>query len=83
MSLILKGFNGEGRFYMTLIMVLGLISLAIIAERFVYIFVKSSKGRAEFMRNLGKLLQAGKTEDAARLAAKGTTPESKMISAVL
>ena len=83
MSLILKGFNGEGRFYMTLILILGLISLAIIAERFVYIFLRSSKGRAIFMRNLAKLLQSGKNDEAAKLASKEATPLGKMISAVL
>ena len=83
MELILKGFNGEGRYYMSLIIVLGLISLAIIAERFLYIYVRSSKGRAVFMRNVAKLLQAGKVDEATRLAASQTTPLSKVISAVL
>jgi len=83
MSLILKGFNGEGRFYMSVILFLGLVSLAIIAERFIYIFIKSSKGRAEFMRNVAKLLQGGRVDEANRLASSQGTPLARIIAAVL
>jgi biopolymer transport protein ExbB len=83
MSLILKGFNGEGRFYMTVIMILGLISLSIIAERFFYIYIRSSKGRGRFMTNVAKLLQAGRMDEANRLAASQGTPLGRIISAVL
>lgn len=83
MSLILKGFNGEGRFYMTAIMILGLISLSIIAERFFYIYIRSSKGRGRFMTNVAKLLQAGRMDEANRLAASQGTPLGRIISAVL
>jgi len=83
MELILKGFNGEGRFYMTLIMVLGLISLAIIAERFFYIYLKSSKGRASFMRNVAQMLQSGRVAEAGHMAASQNIPLAKIISAIL
>ena len=83
MELILKGFNGEGRFYMTVIMVLGLISLAIIAERFFYIYLKSSKGRAGFMRNVAQMLQTGRVAEAGQMAASQSLPLAKIISAVL
>ena len=83
MDLILKGFAGEGRLYMSIILSLGLISLAIIAERFYYIYIRSSKGRAQFMRNVAKLLQAGRVDEASRLAATQETPLGKIISAVL
>jgi biopolymer transport protein ExbB/TolQ len=83
MSLILKGFNGEGRFYMTVIMILGLISLSIIAERFFYIYIRSSKGRGRFMTNVAKLLQAGRMDEATRLATSQGTPLGRIISAVL
>lgn len=83
MELILKGFQGEGKFYMSLIMVLGIISLAIIAERFYYIYVKSSAGRANFMRNIAQLLQTGRIAEAGHLAASQNFPLAKIISAVL
>jgi biopolymer transport protein ExbB len=83
MELILKGFQGEGKFYMTVILCLGIISLAIIAERFYYIYVKSSAGRANFMRNIAQLLQTGRVAEAGHLAASQNFPLAKIISAVL
>ncbi len=83
MEMILKGFNGEGRFYMSLIMILGIISLAIIAERFYYIYIKSSAGRSDFMRNIAQLLQTGRIAEAGHLAASQNFPLAKIISAVL
>lgn len=83
MELILKGFQGEGKFYMSVILVLGIISLAIIAERFYYIYVKSSAGRANFMRNIAQLLQTGRVAEAGHLAASQNFPLAKIISAVL
>jgi biopolymer transport protein ExbB len=83
MELILKGFQGEGKFYMSVILCLGIISLAIIAERFYYIYVKSSAGRANFMRNIAQLLQTGRIAEAGHLAASQNFPLAKIISAVL
>lgn len=83
MELILKGFEGEGKFYMTVMMIIGIVSLAIIAERFYYIVMKSSSGRANFMRNIAQLLQTGRVAEAGHLAASQTTPLGKIISAVL
>jgi biopolymer transport protein ExbB len=83
MELILKGFQGEGKFYMSVIMILGIISLAIIAERFFYIYLKSSAGRANFMRNIAQLLQTGRVAEAGHLAASQSFPLAKIISAVL
>lgn len=83
MELILKGFQGEGKFYMSIILILGIISLAIIAERFYYIYVKSSAGRANFMRNIAQLLQTGRVAEAGHLAASQNFPLAKIISAVL
>jgi biopolymer transport protein ExbB len=83
MEMILKGFQGEGKFYMSLIMILGIIALAIVAERFYYIYIKSSAGRANFMRNIAQLLQTGRVAEAGHLAASQNFPLAKIISAVL
>jgi biopolymer transport protein ExbB/TolQ len=83
MELILKGFQGEGKFYMSVMMVIGIISLAIIAERFYYIYLKSSAGRANFMRNIAQLLQTGRVAEAGHLSASQSTPLAKIIAAVL
>jgi biopolymer transport protein ExbB len=65
------------------IIILGLSSLAIVAERFFYIFIKSSAGRANFMRNIAQLLQTGRVAEAGHLAASQNFPLAKIISAVL
>jgi biopolymer transport protein ExbB/TolQ len=83
MELILKGFHGEGKFYMSLILALGIIGMAIIAERFFYIYMKSSKGRGNFMRNVAMMLQAGRVAEAGAMAASQDIPLAKIISAVL
>jgi biopolymer transport protein ExbB/TolQ len=83
MEMILKGFQGEGKFYMSVILCFGIVSLAIIAERFYYIYVKSSAGRANFMRNIAQLLQTGRVAEAGHLAASQNFPLAKIISAVL
>ena len=83
MEHILKGFQGEGKFYMSMILLLGIISMAIIAERFYYIYVKSSAGRANFMRNIAQLLQTGRIAEAGHLAASQNFPLARIISAVL
>jgi biopolymer transport protein ExbB/TolQ len=67
MEMILKGFQGEGKFYMSIVLILGIISLAIIVERFYYIYVKSS----------------GRVAEAGHLAASQSFPLAKIISAVL
>jgi biopolymer transport protein ExbB len=83
MEHILKGFQGEGKFYMSVMLILGIISAAIIAERFYYIYMKSSAGRANFMRNIAQLLQTGRVAEAGHLAASQNFPLAKIISAVL
>lgn len=83
MEMILKGFQGEGKFYMSVILCFGIVSLAIIAERFYYIYIKSSAGRANFMRNIAQLLQTGRVAEAGHLAASQNFPLAKIISAVL
>jgi biopolymer transport protein ExbB len=83
MEHIMKGFQGEGKFYMSVMLILGIISLAIICERFYYIYIKSSAGRANFMRNIAQLLQTGRVAEAGHLAASQNFPLAKIISAVL
>ncbi len=83
MELILKGFQGEGKVYMTILICLGIVALAIIAERFFYIFIKCSSGRANFMRNVAQLLQTGRVAEAGQLAAGQNFPLARIISAVL
>jgi biopolymer transport protein ExbB/TolQ len=83
MEHILKGFQGEGKFYMSVMLIIGVISAAIIAERFYYIYIKSSAGRANFMRNIAQLLQTGRVAEAGHLAASQSFPLARIISAVL
>jgi biopolymer transport protein ExbB/TolQ len=83
MEMILKGFQGEGKFYQSLIILMGVIAWAIMLERFFYIYLKSSKGRGSFMRNIAQLLQTGRVAEAGHLAASQEIPLARIISAVL
>ena len=83
MEFILKGFNGEGAIYMSIILSVGVLGLAVMAERFFFIFMKSSKGRGHFMRNIAMMLQAGRVAEAGAMAASMEIPLAKMIAAVL
>ncbi len=61
----------------------GVIAMALVAERIYYIWIKSSLGRGNFMRNIAQLLQTGRVAEAGHLAASQNFPLAKVISAVL
>ncbi len=83
MRYILQGFSGDGSAAMWAILCAGVIALALVAERVYYIWIKSSLGRGNFMRNIAQLLQTGRVAEAGHLAASQNFPLAKVISAVL
>jgi biopolymer transport protein ExbB/TolQ len=83
MNMIIQGMQGEGKYYQFVIVLLGIIGLAICFERFYYIYIKASKGRGNFMRNIAQMLQAGRVAEAANYAATNDFPLARIITAVL
>lgn len=80
---IAQGFQKDGYIFMWFILAFGAIAVALVVERAYYIYIKCSAGRSEFMRNIARLLQAGKLEEAAQHATSKTFPLADVISAVL
>ncbi len=83
MRYILQGFSGDGSTAMWAILSAGVVALALVAERIYYIWIRSSMGRANFMRNVAQLLQTGRVAEAGHLAASHNFPLAKVIAAVL
>jgi len=82
-DMIATSFQTDGKEFMWAILVFAAIALAIIAERTYHIYIKCSKGRAEFMNVIARLLQAGKAEEAGREASRLDIPLAAIVSAVL
>jgi biopolymer transport protein ExbB/TolQ len=85
MEQVMRGFSpeSEGYQFMWVILVLGGLSFGLAAERFLYIILKSSKGRKAFMQNLAGLLKANKIAEAANFANENKLPLGKVMSAIL
>lgn len=83
LNVIAQGFQKEGAFFFWIILIFAGLAAALVVERFYYIYLKCSKGRADFMMNIARLLQAGKYDEAGKHAASRTIPLAGVISAVL
>ena len=83
LNTIIEGFQKDGAVFMWAILMFGGLAVALAAERAYYIYIKCSSGRASFMTNIARLLQAGKYEEAGKHAASKTFPLAGVISAVL
>ncbi|MFC1586645.1 MotA/TolQ/ExbB proton channel family protein [Fibrobacterota bacterium] len=82
-NIIAQGFQREGAMFMWAILIFAGLALALVIERVYYIYFKCSMGRADFMMNIARLLQAGKVDEAGKHAASRTIPLAGVISAVL
>ena len=80
---IASGFQKDGAVFMWAILIFAGLALALVVERIYYIYIKCSSGRANFMSNIARLLQAGKYEEAGRHAQSHSFPLAGVISAVL
>jgi biopolymer transport protein ExbB/TolQ len=85
MEQIIKSFSPDqsGYQFMWVILFVGMAAFGIAIERFLYIFMKSSKGRGAFMQNIGNLLKAGKYDEALSHAQASNLPLGKVIYAIL
>jgi biopolymer transport protein ExbB/TolQ len=69
--------------FMWIICIAGAIGFGFAIERFVYIFLKSSKGRDKFVKDFGGMLASKNFEGAIKLAADSKFPLAKMLGAVV
>ncbi|MDD7299365.1 MULTISPECIES: MotA/TolQ/ExbB proton channel family protein [Fibrobacter] len=85
MSKMLESFNpsSDGWQFMWIILVVGLIGLGFSVERFIYIVVKSAKGRAKFLNQFGQLISAKQYEQAFDLANRSKLPIAKVVAAIV
>lgn len=85
MENVIRGFqpSSEGWEFMWVILLIGAVAIGFTIERFIYIMIKSSKGRANFMKDLAGLLNAKKFAEAASFAKSGSMPLAKVMAAIL
>ena len=85
MSKMLQSFSPEsdGYQFMWIILVVFMIGLGFSIERVVYIMVKSSKGRAKFLADFGKLISSQQFDEALGLANKTKLPIARVMAAIV
>ena len=85
MSKMLQSFSPEsdGYQFMWIILVVFMIGLGFSIERVVYIMVKSSKGRAKFLADFGKLISSQQFDEALGLANKTNLPIARVMAAIV
>ena len=85
MSKLLQSFSPEsdGYQFMWIILVVFIIGLGFSIERFTYIMIKSSKGRAKFMADFGKLVMQNQLEQALQFAKSSKLPLAKVMDAIV
>ena len=85
MSKMLQSFSPEsdGWQFMWIILAVFIIGLGISIERIIYIMVKSSKGRAKFLADFGKLISSQQFDEALGLANKTNLPIARVMAAIV
>jgi biopolymer transport protein ExbB/TolQ len=83
LEMIAKGFQGEGLIFGSALSLIFIISASIIIERFVYIYIRCSAKRGDFMQQIARLLHSGKIAEATQLSQRHTFPLANIISAIL
>jgi biopolymer transport protein ExbB/TolQ len=85
MQQIISSFDpaNDGWQYMWVIVLVGAAALGFAVNKFIYIVLKSSKGRGVMMGNIANLLKAGKYDEAMSVAGAHETPLARIIYAIL
>lgn len=85
MSKMLQSFNPEsdGWQFMWLILAVFMIGLGFSIERFIYIILKSGKGRAKFLADFGKLVSAKQYDQALSIANATNLPIAKVMASIV
>ncbi|MDR2999793.1 MAG: MotA/TolQ/ExbB proton channel family protein [Fibromonadaceae bacterium] len=81
----LKSFNPSeaGWQFMWVILLVGLAGVGIAVERFIYIFLRSSKGRDAFLKDFGTLVAAKKFEEATSMCKASKLPIAAVLGPVI
>ncbi|HOG67932.1 MAG TPA: MotA/TolQ/ExbB proton channel family protein [Fibrobacteraceae bacterium] len=85
MSKMLESFNpsSDGWQFMWIILAVGMIGLGFSIERFIYIILKSGKGRAKFLADFGKLVSAKQYDQALSIANATNLPIAKVMASIV
>lgn len=85
MSKMLESFNpsSDGWQFMWIILAVGMIGLGFSIERFIYIILKSGKGRAKFLADFGKLVSAKQYDQALSIANASNLPIAKVLASIV
>lgn len=85
MSKLLQSFSPEsdGWQFMWIILFVGVIGLFFSVERFIYIYLKSGKGRAKFLADFGKLVSAKQYDQALSVANASKLPIAKVLASIV
>ncbi len=82
-NFIIEGFTSPGSAVMWMILLLGFIILAIVIERFWFLFIKCGTGSGSFMAGISKYLKAGDYEKAIKYSSSMNTPLAKAVTAIM
>jgi len=77
------GFDSTGSFVMWAILVLGVVILGLVIERFYYLFIKCGTGSGSFMAGISKYLKQGDYERAMKFSSSVNTPLARGVTAIL
>lgn len=85
MSKMLESFNpsSDGWQFMWIILAVGMIGIGFSIERFIYIVLKSGKGRAKFLADFGKLVSAKQYDQALSIANATNLPIAKVMASIV
>ena len=85
MGKMLQSFSPEsdGWQFMWIILVVFIIGLGFSIERIVYIMLKSSSGRADFLKKFGQLVSSQQYDQALSFAEKSKLPIAKVMAAIV
>ncbi len=85
MGKLLQSFSPEsdGWQFMWIILFVGVIGLFFTVERFIYIVLKSGRGRAKFLADFGKLISAKQYDQALSMANASQLPIAKVLASIV
>jgi biopolymer transport protein ExbB/TolQ len=79
----IDAFGGPGGWNMWAILIVAMVVIAFICERFYYLMIHCGTGRQKFMGDLLKIIKTGDYQKAVKYASSFTTPLAKVIYTIL
>lgn len=85
MAKMMESFNpsSSGYQFMWIILAVGIVGLGFAIERFIYIVIRSGKGRAQFLADFGRLISAKQYDQALSVANAARYPIAKVMAAIV